>query len=79
MEFCFETDYTTKALAAMAKALRKTVRKKHSRRSHNFGWIVFFLGLLLALPIGENASIEPKDILTFAVCAIKRSSSIQWT
>jgi len=33
----------------MAKALRKTLRKKHSRRSHIFGWIIVVLGLLLSV------------------------------
>ncbi len=49
MEFTFETEYNAKALAAMAKGLRKTIRKKHSRRSHIFGWIVTVLGILLVI------------------------------
>ena len=36
----------------MAKALRKTVRKKRSRRSHIFGWIVVALSLLLLMSDG---------------------------
>jgi len=47
MQFTFETEYNAKALTAMAKALRKTIRKKHSRRSHIVGWIVIAFGLLL--------------------------------
>ena len=31
MEFVFETAYDAKATTAMAKVLRKTVRRKHSR------------------------------------------------
>lgn len=46
MKFIFETQYTAETMASMAKALRKTIRKKHSRRSHIFGWIVFALGVL---------------------------------
>ena len=49
MEFCFETEYNARAMAVAAGALRKTVRKKHSRRSHVVGWIIVPLGLLLAL------------------------------
>lgn len=49
MEFTFETQYNAKTMAVMAKALRKTIRKKHSRRSHIFGWIVTVLGLLLII------------------------------
>lgn len=48
MEFVFETEYNQRAMTAMAKGLRKTVRKKHSRRSHIFGWIVLALALLLS-------------------------------
>ena len=70
MEFLFETDYSRKALTAMAKAVRKTVRKKKSRRSHIFGWIVVIFALLLALPIGEDASFEARDIVTLAVSVI---------
>ena len=33
MEFRFETQYTAKTMAVMARALRKTIRKKRSRRS----------------------------------------------
>ena len=47
MEFTFETQYNAKTLALMARALRKTIRKKHSRRSHVFGWLVTVLALLL--------------------------------
>ncbi len=52
MEFIFETQYNEKTMASMAKALRKTIRKKRSRRSHIFGWIVAVLGLLLAVSRG---------------------------
>lgn len=47
MEFRFETQYTAKTMAVMARALRKTVRKKHSCRSHRFGWLVIALAALL--------------------------------
>lgn len=46
MEFTTTTDYDMKTLTAMARALRKTVRKKRSRRAHIFGWIVVLLGIL---------------------------------
>lgn len=47
MEFRFETKYDQKGLTAMARALRKTIRKKRSRRSHIFGWCVVVLDILL--------------------------------
>ena len=33
----------------MAKGVRKTARKKRTKRSHIFGWIVIALALLLTL------------------------------
>lgn len=48
MEFVFETDYNLKAMTAMARGLRKTVRKKRSCRTRIFGWIVIVLALLLS-------------------------------
>ena len=47
MEFQFETRYDQKGLTVLARALRKTVRKKRSRRSHIFGWCVVALAVLL--------------------------------
>nr|WP_326125539.1 YcxB family protein [uncultured Oscillibacter sp.] len=47
MEFRFETTYDQKGLTAMARALRRTLRKKRSRRSHIFGWCVVALAILL--------------------------------
>ncbi|MBQ8333296.1 MAG: YcxB family protein [Clostridia bacterium] len=70
MEFQFETDYSRKALTAMAKAVRKTVRKKRSRRTHIFGWIVLVIGLLLALPLGEDDAIQAGDILGFFISGL---------
>ena len=49
MEFTFETVYDQKALTIMAQGLRKTVRKKHSRRSHILGGIVILLSVVLVL------------------------------
>ncbi|HJA91820.1 MAG TPA: YcxB family protein [Candidatus Eisenbergiella merdipullorum] len=53
-KFCFETDYDINALSAMARALRKTIRKKQSRRSHILGWTVTVLGLLVTVTMGVN-------------------------
>ena len=47
MEFRFETKYDQKGLTVLARALRKTIRKKGSRRSHIFGWCVIALAVLL--------------------------------
>lgn len=45
----FETDYNMETLTAMAKGLRKTVRKKRSRRVHIFAAAVLVLGILTIL------------------------------
>lgn len=72
MGFTFETVYHQKALTVMARTLRKTVRKKRSRRSHLFGWIVVVIGLIFSFLPGENGfSIDMGTIITWiAVAAI---------
>ena len=67
MEFTFVTDYDLSGLTAMARGLRKTVRKRHSRRTRIFGAIVLLLGMLLSWP-GET--IDFRNVLTWAVLAI---------
>lgn len=67
MEVTFDTVYDQKAVTAMARGLRKTIRKKHSRRSHVFGWGVIALVLLLTLPLdGEPLVIDGKTVITWA-------------
>ena len=66
MEFTFETTYNQKAVTTMAKVLRKTIRKKRSRRSHVFGWIVIVLAILLTIPFGEKEfSIDIRTVITW--------------
>ncbi len=66
MQYTFETIYNQKAMTTMARALRKTVRKKHSRRSHVLGWIVTMLALLLVLPIGGREIVfDFRTIITW--------------
>lgn len=69
MEIQVKTVYDQKALTAMARGLRKTVRRKRSRRSHIFGWLVLALALVLGLaPLFQ----EPPELngLTLAVAAV---------
>lgn len=71
MEFRFETKYDQKGLADMARALRKTLRKKRSRRSHIFGWCMVALCLLLIA--AQRMLDEPwtfRDTLNLGVGAI---------
>ena len=66
MEFTFETVYNQKSVTTMARALRKTLRKKRSRRSHIFGWIVFVVAVLLTLPLGnKDFVLDLKTIITW--------------
>lgn len=66
MEFIFNTVYDQKAVTAMARGLRKTIRKKRSRRSHIFGWILIVLTLLLTLPRnGEPLVIDGRTMITW--------------
>lgn len=71
MNITFQTVYDRKALQTMARALRKTVRKKHSRRSHVFGWLVAILGLVLSVLPGEDGFVVTgKTILTWLIVAV---------
>ena len=71
MEFKFETAYNQEAITIMARAIRKTVRKKRNRRSHIFGIIVIILALLLTLPLdGQEFVLDFKTIITWIVTVI---------
>ena len=65
MEFTFETHYNAKTMAVMARALRKTVRKKHSRRSHLFGWIVTAMAVLLMT--SEGFELHFRSVVTLGI------------
>lgn len=67
MEFTFETVYDQKALTAMARALRKTVRRSRSKRSHILGMIVVVLAVLLFFAADEMT--VSKAILTWSAAA----------
>lgn len=71
MEFTFDTVYDQKAVTAMARGLRKTIRKKHSRRSRIFGWLVILLILLLTVPLdGAPPIVEGRTIITWGAGAM---------
>ena len=51
----------------MAKCLRKTVRRKKSKRSHIFGWIVVILAVILSVASdAESFAIDFKKVITWA-------------
>lgn len=66
MKFTFETAYTPASMSVMARALRKTVRAKRSKRSHRFGVLVLLLGLVLML---SAEAVTFRLILTLAAMA----------
>lgn len=70
MEFSCETQYDCKATRAMARALRKTVRRKKSLRSHVFGWCVVAFALILLFWTEDGGfpfQFRPRTVLTLAV------------
>ena len=68
MEFRFETQYNAKTMTAMARALRKTIRKKHSRRSHRLGWFVAVLAILFLFLRGP--AFDVRTLVTAAAALV---------
>ena len=64
MEFRFETDYDQETLTAMARGLRKPVRRKRSRRTHIFARIVLVIGLAsTVLSIASKEPLRARNLL----------------
>ena len=63
MEFVFETNYDQKGITAMAKALRKTIRKKRRKRSHIFGIIIILCAILLSIPDKNEAFVITTNLV----------------
>lgn len=70
MPYTFETTYDFKALTAMARALRKTVRRKTSRRVRVFGGIAVAVGLLLAVPWYQGYEFGLSTAVTILAMAL---------
>ena len=71
MDFTMQSVYDQAAVTAMARALRKTVRRKHSRRSHLFGWVIAALALLLSFLPGEDGFVITfKTVITWLVVLV---------
>ena len=71
MEFHFATVYDRACLTAMAKALRRTVRRKRSRRTHFLGHLLILIVLLLWLPIfAGRRSADFGDIVSLIVIMV---------
>lgn len=67
MKFTIETVYDQKAMTAMVRALRKTVNKKRSKRTHRFGMIAIILGLFLLF---SADAINFRLVITLTVVAV---------
>lgn len=71
MRFVFETLYDAKGVAVMAQALRKTIRKKKSRRSHVLAVIIILCAILLSLPGKDEAFVLTfRFVITWIVVLI---------
>lgn len=68
MEFLFETEYNAKTMTSMAKALRKTIRRKQNRNTHIFGWLTAALGLFLLIVRGVR--FDFRSIITLAAVLV---------
>ena len=72
----FEPDYTLETLTAMAKGLRKTVRRKRNRRTRIFAGIVLVIGLVSsALSIASKEPLRARNLLVLLamLCVIYAS------
>ena len=67
--FSFETDYDMNTFISMARALRMTVRKRHSKRSHIFGWGVVVLGIAFIF-LGDVRVLHITAIAAIALALI---------
>lgn len=63
MEYTFHTVYDRKAMKALAKGLRKTLRARRNRRSRIMGTLVVLLGMLL---IWSQKTVDLRSIITAA-------------
>ena len=71
----FETDYNMETLTAMAKGLRKTVRRKRSRRVHIFAAVVLVLGILTILAtVAGGEPLGVRVVVTLLVVILLRLS-----
>lgn len=73
MNLSCETQYNQKAMTAMSKALRKTVRKKNSLCTHILGWIVVVFSLFLSCWTPETGFfflLTKRSLITLTIAAV---------
>ncbi len=68
MKFTVKTKYDQRTMMQLARALRKTVRRKRNRRTHILGWIVLVLAGLLVF--GRGFAWSMQSIVTLAVMLV---------
>lgn len=81
----FETDYNMETLTAMAKGLRKTVRRKRSSRVHIFAAVVLVLGILTILatvaggePLGASGVVTLLALLVVILATVFEDRLNAW-
>ena len=81
----FETDYNMETLTAMAKGLRKTVRRKRSRRVQIFAAVVLVLGILTILatvaggePLGASGVVTLLAMLVVILVSLFEDKLNAW-
>ena len=75
--FSFETDYDMNTFISMSRALRMTIRKKHSKRSHIFGWGVVVLGIAFIF-LGDVRVLHITAIAAIALALIFEDRLNAW-
>lgn len=66
MDFTFETIYDLRAMTAVAKAIRKVLRKRNSLIMRIFGLIVVAVGVYLSTPLsGREMSFSVRSIISY--------------
>ena len=75
--FSFETDYDMNTFISMVRALRMTIRKKHSKRSHIFGWGVVVLGIAFIF-LGDVRVLHITAIAAIALALIFEDRLNAW-
>ena len=75
--FSFETDYDMNTFISMSRALRMTIRKKHSKRSHIFGWGVVVLGIAFVF-LGDVRVLHITAIAAIALALLFEDRLNAW-
>ena len=78
MQFEFETIYNQRAVTAMARALRKTIRKKKNRRSCILGSVISAAGLLLVIKSASEGDFFSFNAIVTLIAVIAMITAMIW-